>query len=76
MALRGMIEQLKGSVTPVVYLPSVDLATASKTVFQYSAPSRAIYGRIVTPITQTAILGQEDLNEVLSCDTVTIEEEV
>ena len=63
-------------MTPVVYLPSVDLATASTTVYQYSAPSRAIYGRIVSPITQTAILGQEDLNEVLTCDSINIEEEV
>ena len=76
VALRGMIEQIQGSVNPVVYLPSVDLATASTTVYQYSAPSRAIYGRIVSPITQTSILGQEDLNEVLTCDSITIEEEV
>ena len=74
--LRGVLRRQSGAVLPVVYLPKIDPATPATNVYQYSSPAKALYGRIVSPVTSTAILGNEAQDEVVTVDAVTIEEEV
>ena len=74
--LRGVLSRQSGAVRPVVYLPKIDQATPADNVFQYSSPAKALYGRIVSPVTSTDIMGNEAQDEVVTIDAVTIEEEV
>ena len=74
--LRGVLRRQAGAVRPVVYLPKIDPSTPVNNVFQYSSPAKALYGRIVSPVSSTAILGNEAQDEVITIDAITIEEEV
>ena len=74
--LRAILRRQDGALRPVVYLPKIDQATGSAMAFQYSSPARAMYGRIVGPVTSSSVVGSEAQDEVATIDAITIEEEV
>jgi hypothetical protein len=67
-------DQQGGALSPVVFLPFVDL-TANQVSNTFRADG-AVYGRITTDVSVATIRGDEYADEVLRIQNVTIEEEI
>jgi hypothetical protein len=77
--MQGLLSRLSGSVTPVVYLPSV--STSPTAPFQVMDPNRMLYGRIVSPAHRIENqLGSEwvgsGAGEAVTATAIRIEEEI
>lgn len=77
--LPGMIEYLRGPHRPVVYLPYVPKLSISgglSAVHNWQRARGAIYGRVTSPVSLSSVAGSEEVDEVLSIASLTIEGEV
>lgn len=74
----GLLEYLRGSHRLCLYLPKIDRFSGADGNVQYNlhGAEGAILGRLVGPVSLTAIAGDESTSEVLSIAQITIEEEV
>jgi len=81
LSVAGLVSQLAGAATPVVYLPWIE-RKASGTVYQASHPDLMMYGRIVSDVSVEVVQGEEWVasgeanGEVVRTSTVRLEEEV
>jgi hypothetical protein len=71
----GSLYRLRGAYEPTVYLPRIPDANAASTQIILGR-DRHIYGRVVSPVTQQTILGDDEETEVIAINQVTIEEEL
>lgn len=79
LMIDGLIDQLDGPDTLVVYCPDIPQGSAPKgAVFTFRAgrAGGVIYGRITSAVGLNAVLGDPMLTEVLTGPSITIEEEV
>lgn len=79
--LMGLVEEVGGSLTPVVYLPSLARSASSSGTIQVANRELMLYGRIVsTSLRLETVHGEEwggaGAGEVIRVPTVTVEEEV
>ena len=72
--MAGALRRLRGAKEPVVYLPRIQNANTSTAMVL--GRERNIYGRIVSPVTQTTVLGDEGVDEVITINQIVIDEEV
>lgn len=71
--LEGLTNLTRGASRPVVYLPSVGVG-ATDTL---CGPDELVYGRIISGnVTRTAVLGNENQNEVSTAGKILIREEL
>lgn len=81
LSVDGLVRELYGSATPVVYLPWIEQQTLG-TVYQASHPDLMLYGRIVSDVSVETVQGEEWVasgaanGEVVRTSTIRIEEEV
>jgi len=79
-SLLGLMEQLDGAVTPIVYLPQIATMTGGTTVRTIVSPSLQLYGRIRSETLQVdTVQGSEfedPSGEVYRVARVRIEEEL
>lgn len=81
LSIEGLVRELYGSATPVVYLPWIE-RKALNTVYQASHPDLMLYGRIVSDVSIETVQGEEWLasdgatGEVVRTSTIRVEEEV
>lgn len=81
LSVEGLVRELYGSATPVVYLPWIE-RKALGTVYQASHPDLMLYGRIVSDVSIETVQGEEWLSsdgatgEVVRTSSIRIEEEV
>ncbi len=73
--MSGAMYRLRAAAEPTVYLPKIPHFPNFNQV-QIMGRDRQIYGRIVSPVTQTSILGDEEESEVITINQIVIEEEV
>ena len=79
LMIDGLIDQLDGPDSLVVYCPNIPQGSASKgAVFTFRAgrAGGTIYGRITSAVGLNAVVGDPMLTEVLTGPSITIEEEV
>jgi hypothetical protein len=78
LMLNGLIDQLDGPSTLVVYVPNMPqtIGTADATTFRAGRAGGAVYGRIIGGVTASAVFGDPMLTEVLKGPSITIREEV
>lgn len=77
--LAGMIEYLRGPgrlIAYMPYIPNMFPPSATSWTHTYQRIRGTFIGRITSPITLTQVAGDEQVDEVLSIGTVTVEEEV
>ena len=74
--MSGAMYRLRAAAEPTVYLPKIPHFVNNTTQAQILGRDRQIYGRIVSPVTQTSILGDEEESEVITINQIVIEEEV
>lgn len=75
--LPGLLENLEGSKTPVVYLASCGVPATSSTVISITDRTTMLYGRVVSETLQgDVVLGEERASELIRVGTCRIEEEV
>lgn len=72
----GLLDQLLGSVRPVVYLPKIPKETVDTTDTTIVDRNQMMLGRIVSAGRLETVLGEEGLSEVMRIAAITIEEEV
>ena len=74
----GLTEALRGSLTPVVYLPTFTRPSAASVDTTLVNRNRFLYSRVVTKVTTENVLGEEWAapGEVLKVAQVTLEEEL
>jgi hypothetical protein len=58
-----------------VYLPRIK-HEANQVAQMVLGRERNIYGRVVSPVTQTTVLGDEGTDEVITINQIVIDEEV
>lgn len=81
LSVEGLVRELYGSATPVVYLPWIE-RKALGTVYQASHPDLMLYGRIVSDVSIETVQGEEWIStdgatgEVVRTSSIRIEEEV
>ena len=81
LSVEGLVRELYGSATPIVYLPWIE-RQALGTTWTASHPDLMLYGRIVSDVSVENVQGEEWLasgaanGEVVRTSTVRIEEEV
>ena len=73
--MEGILGRQRGAVRPVVYLAHLPDASSSDT-HTLTGRRQFLYGRIVSPVTMPATLGDEDSDETLTINEITIEEEL
>ena len=79
LMLEGLIDQLDGPSTLVVYVPNMPATTGpgnDATTFRAGRAGGAVYGRIIGGVTASAVFGDPMLTEVLTGPSLTIREEV
>lgn len=69
--LTGLLYRNGGALTPLVYLPQI--GSSAETIV---GRDLLLYGRMVSPVSRRAILGDEWASEVHSVDAIVIEEEL
>ncbi len=74
--LRGLLRRTRSGQDPVVYLANVDPEGASQSTFFYSSPQRFLYGRVLGPVTETTLWGDEADTEGIAINAITISGEV
>jgi hypothetical protein len=73
----GIISELDGPVTPVVYLPSLNVTAVGTLTETVLDPNRMLYGRIVSDRFRIEnVIGDEWASEVVTASAVRIDEEV
>jgi len=74
----GLIDQLDGPHTPIVYCPNIPRTSGSivNSTFRAGRAGGTIYGRITSAVGLNAVVGDPMLTEVLTGPSITIEEEV
>jgi hypothetical protein len=81
LSMDGLVRELYGSATPVVYLPWIE-RKALGTVYQASHPDLMLYGRIVSDVSIETVQGEEWLSsdgatgEVVRTSSIRLEEEL
>ena len=81
LSMDGLVRELYGSATPIVYLPWVE-RQALGTTWQASHPDLMLYGRIVSDVSIENVQGEEWIasgaanGEVVRTSSIRIEEEV
>jgi hypothetical protein len=81
LSVDGLVRELYGSATPVVYLPWIELQTLG-TVWTASHPDLMMYGRIVSDVSVETVQGEEWVGagaangEVVRTSTIRLEEEI
>ena len=81
LSMEGLVRELYGSATPVVYLPWIE-RKALGTVYQASHPDLMLFGRIVSDVSIETVQGEEWLSsdgatgEVVRTSSIRLEEEV
>ena len=81
LSVEGLVRELYGSATPVVYLPWIE-RKALGTVYQASHPDLMLFGRIVSDVSIETVQGEEWLSsdgatgEVVRTSSIRLEEEV
>jgi hypothetical protein len=81
LAMAGLVAELKGANTPVVYLPWVE-RKASGTTYTAAHPDLMMFGRVVSDVSVEVVQGEEWVEagaangEVVRTSSVRIEEEV
>ena len=81
LSMDGLVRELYGSATPVVYLPWIE-RKALGTVYQASHPDLMLFGRIVSDVSIETVQGEEWLSadgatgEVVRTSSIRLEEEV
>ena len=73
--LDGILRRSAGGRYPIVYFPKLAAATASSDQSTYIG-NEILYGRMMSGVTRQVLVGDEFTNEVVSINTVTIEEEL
>ena len=73
-SMAGVLRRLQGANEPAVYLSNIPHLN-SNTV-NIMGKDQSVYGRIVSPVTQTTVLGDEGTNEVITINQIVIDEEV
>ena len=74
--MSGAMYRLRGAAEPTVYLPHIPHDADNSGSEMIVGKDRQVYGRIVSPVTQTSILGDEEESEVITLNQIVIEEEV
>ena len=81
LSVEGLVSELYGSATPVVYLPWIE-RKALGTMWKASHPDLMLYGRIVSDVSVETVQGEEWITgsaangEIVRTSTIRIEEEV
>jgi hypothetical protein len=79
LGLAGLLSELRGSDTPVVYLPWIE-RQASGTTYSAAHPDLMLFGRLVSDVSVEVVQGEEwtsgATGEVVRTSAVRIEEEV
>ena len=79
LGLAGILTELKGSATPIVYLPWIE-RQASGTTYSAAHPDLMLFGRLVSDVSVETVQGEEwtsgATGEVVRTSAVRIEEEV
>jgi hypothetical protein len=81
LSMEGLVRELYGSATPVVYLPWIE-RKALNTVYQASHPDLMLFGRIVSDVSIETVQGEEWLSadgatgEVVRTSSIRLEEEL
>jgi hypothetical protein len=81
LSMDGLVRELYGSATPVVYLPWIE-RKALGTVYQASHPDLMLFGRIVSDVSIETVQGEEWLSsdgatgEVVRTSSIRLEEEL
>lgn len=73
--LWGLVREIEGAHTPVVYVPAVASGSTGVTTLLTGRAGGAIYGRIVGSISAETLLGDEESDELVRC-AFTLEEEL
>ena len=71
----GALYRLRGAYEPTVYLPRIPDANNAATQLILGR-DRQIYGRVVSPVTQQTILGDDEETELIAINQIAIEEEL
>jgi len=74
--LEGLLYELDGAKTPVVYLPKVPLGAALTQGFSNFRAGGAIYGRITSALQIDTAQGDELEDELVRINQITVEEEL
>jgi hypothetical protein len=74
MLIAGLVEALRGSLVPVVYIPRMQKGPLNSR--QYVGVDRSLYGRITTSVQIEGVQGEEVQDEVARVSAIRIEEEV
>lgn len=74
--LEGLLYELDGAKTPVVYLPKIPLGAALTQGFSNFRAGGAIYGRITSALQMDTAQGDELDDELVRINQITIEEEL
>lgn len=72
-ALDGLMREIDGSDTPIVYLPAVPMGSGIRLL---NRRHQMIFGRIVSDLSIESVLGEESDTELVRVATVEIEEEL
>mgnify|MGYP003664488724 CR=1 FL=1 len=76
-SLPGLMEQLQGATTPVVFAPAVSLPANGTAAVDVTDRSYLLYGRITTESIQgTTVVGSEGESELIRVGTIRVEEEL
>jgi hypothetical protein len=79
LGLAGLLSELRGSDTPIVYLPWIE-RQASGTTYSAAHPDLMLFGRLVSDVSVEVVQGEEwtsgATGEVVRTSAVRIEEEV
>jgi len=81
LAMAGLVAELKGADTPIVYLPWIE-RQASGTTYTAAHPDLMLFGRVVSDVSVEVVQGEEWIaagaanGEVVRTSSVRIEEEV
>ena len=73
--MAGALRRLRGAKEPTVFLPRLP-DSGNQTTKMITGRARQVYGRVVSPVTQQTILGDEGTSEVLTINQIVIDEEI
>jgi hypothetical protein len=73
--MAGALRRLRGAKEPTVFLPRLP-DSGNQATKMITGRARQVYGRVVSPVTQQTILGDEGTNEVLTINQIVIDEEI
>ena len=74
--LDGILTKQSGAKEPLVYLPRIPFRDMNGAPITVLGRDRHMYGRMVGPVTQQSILGDEGETEVITVNAVAIDEEL